>query len=392
MTSVHHLFKSLLLLSVLTTMIFPGAAQPSDEPPIITAENITQLQSVATIDFADYPELSAMATGWFTSNKQGDLYAIADTTEQIFIVSLDGTISTVSYGEVNEELGHSVIDVKFGTLNDDTIIVTLVQINLRTKDIDTGEESMLASAQMSYHSVDGKTALEEPIDIDLLMGYSGRAIWLTPDDTDNENFQVHLEASDIRSSAIRDVIISWTPFADVEEYSYEEIPYAPASAVESSVRIGRIVPPIAITASFEGLVKRWDLEAGEITAEAQVEGGSAVFGQINASGSHFAWRDPLSENINLLNFETGENQVVAPLDGEYFNWFFVSQDASVILGVTPEERPEIVAWIVETGERILVGEYRECSRQPDMVRLSKVGTTLVIGCNTGLDIWRVVND
>ncbi|MFW5691150.1 MAG: hypothetical protein ACOCXZ_01505 [Chloroflexota bacterium] len=49
----------------------------------------------------------------------------------------------------------------------------------------------------------------------------------------------------------------------------------------------------------------------------------------------------------------------------------------------------MIAWIVETGERIDLGTYRECSRQPDMVRLSTDGTTLVIGCDTGLDVWRV---
>jgi hypothetical protein len=51
----------------------------------------------------------------------------------------------------------------------------------------------------------------------------------------------------------------------------------------------------------------------------------------------------------------------------------------------------VVAWDVKTGERTILGEYRECNRpQPDMTRLSEDGTTLVIGCDTGLDIWRIV--
>ena len=167
-----------------------------------------------------------------------------------------------------------------------------------------------------------------------------------------------------------------------------KLPYAPATDSDAFVRIGRIPPPFAVTSSQEGVVKLWNLQTGEVTATAKVDS-LPVFGQINASGSHLAWRNPDSQELHLLNFETGEDKLVANLDGEYIQFMFLTLDADVIIGVNVDFQPAVVAWDVASGQRYELGEYRECSRVPDMARLSKDGTTLVIGCDTGLDIWRI---
>jgi hypothetical protein len=60
-----------------------------------------------------------------------------------------------------------------------------------------------------------------------------------------------------------------------------------------------------------------------------------------------------------------------------------------VIGVNIDLEPIIVAWDVASGERLDLGFYRECSRTPDMVQISEDGTTLAIGCDTGIDIWRV---
>ena len=70
-------------------------------------------------------------------------------------------------------------------------------------------------------------------------------------------------------------------------------------------------------------------------------------------------------------------------------YLLLNSSASVIIGINVDLKPVVVAWNVVTGERIELGEYRSCDRQPDMVRLSVDDTTLVIGCDTGMDIWRV---
>jgi len=54
------------------------------------------------------------------------------------------------------------------------------------------------------------------------------------------------------------------------------------------------------------------------------------------------------------------------------------------------EAPDVAAWIVEDSQRVDLGTYwSACSRVPDMVRISADGRTLVIGCDAGLDVWRI---
>jgi hypothetical protein len=169
------------------------------------------------------------------------------------------------------------------------------------------------------------------------------------------------------------------------------IPSGPEHDFDAFLRIGRIKPPTAITVTQSGQVKRWNLETGEVTATAQLEELPGA-GQVNASGRYFIWRDAESTSLHLLDFETGEDRGVAPLDGAYIPFMFLTSDASVAIGVNVGSEPIVAAWDTSTGERYNLGEYRACNRQPDMVRLSGDGTALVIGCDTGLDIWRVVGD
>jgi WD40 repeat protein len=155
-------------------------------------------------------------------------------------------------------------------------------------------------------------------------------------------------------------------------------------------RIGRVPHPLAVTVSEDGLVSLWDLETGDITAEGKADD-IAVFGAINASGTHLVWRDPNSTRLNLLDFATSENQVIAPLEGGYIAHLQLTHQADVIFGIDPlAANGAIWAWITATGERLDLGTYRQCEReQPDLGRLSADGTTLVIGCDTGIDIWRI---
>jgi hypothetical protein len=80
---------------------------------------------------------------------------------------------------------------------------------------------------------------------------------------------------------------------------------------------------------------------------------------------------------------------VAALDGAYAQAILLSPAADVILAVNLDLQPVVVAWDAATGTRYDLGEYRTCGRTPDMVRLSRDGSTLVIGCDTGFEWWRV---
>lgn len=168
------------------------------------------------------------------------------------------------------------------------------------------------------------------------------------------------------------------------------LPYAPAQDLEAVVRIGRIPPPYEVTSSESGSVKLWDLTTGAVLREVDNGTGQpAVFGAINAAATHLAWRDEMNAALYLLDFETGDNRLIAELNGAYPQFLFLSDDTSLILGVNVDFVPNVVVWDVATGQRTDLGAYRECSRVPDMARLSADGSTLVIGCDTGLDIWRV---
>ncbi len=168
--------------------------------------------------------------------------------------------------------------------------------------------------------------------------------------------------------------------------------HTPDADPESVIRIGRIEPPLAVTVTEDGRVKRWNMETGEVTAEVQVDiaDGLPIYGAVNAGGDEYlVWRDPASTALHVLNFETGEDARIVELGGSYMPFIFLSSAADVIIGVNVDDASVVVAWDVATGTRYDLGEYRECNRPPDMARLSQDGTTLVIGCDTGLDIWRV---
>jgi hypothetical protein len=170
--------------------------------------------------------------------------------------------------------------------------------------------------------------------------------------------------------------------------SIDEIESGPENDPDAFLRIGRIDPPFAITVTSDFLVKLWNLELDEVIATAQLNELPGA-GQLTVDGRYFAWRDGDSKNLHLLDFKTGKDRIVATLQGSYIPFLLLNSSASVIIGVNVALKPVVVAWNTVTGERVNLGEYRACSRQPDMVRLSYDSKTLVIGCDKGLDVWRI---
>ena len=161
---------------------------------------------------------------------------------------------------------------------------------------------------------------------------------------------------------------------------------------DAAARVGRVPPPLALTMDFEGHLYRWDMVDNTLTATVSV-GELAMFGAINQAGTHYVWLNEDYNALHLVDFEALTDREVASLgDGFYISHLKLTQGSDVIIGVDPKDASGTVsAWLVETGERIDLGPYRQCNRvQPDLVKLSADGTTLVIGCDTGLDIWRVV--
>jgi WD40 repeat protein len=324
------------------------AQQPDTLTPVLTAENIAQLQPAARIDLpaSDYD------TGWFAMSDDGELLLIRDKTNNLHLMRHSGEIihTIQPSGDFRDAaFGENQVAAVFS--GEDTIQV-------ETYDFTTGDIQRVTLARTDYPAA---------------VWFTDETLWLEllPDNPDEQTTVYQVPVAPVTT-----------------EY---ELPYSPADDPDAIVRIGRISPPYVVTSSAAGIVKLWNLQTGKVIYE--VDNGLKIpttFGNINTSTTKLIWRDEMSALLYLLDFETGENRVIGRLNGEYAQWFFVSDDASVILAVNLNFEPAVVAWDTSTGEKYALGDYRVCNRpQPDMARLSRDGTTLVIGCDTGLDIWRI---
>lgn len=376
----------------ITTFLFlisiSAFAQNNPTPPPISAENFMNLQSVEQIDFdgslqAVVPESESLSSlkvdipsGWF---------ALGPESNQIVIPDRDGEIYVLSGQRVDFRE-----QIPYQASVDDTIVIDIALNNhIMAAIYADGEHHYLGMGNMAYYGGNHQSII-------LSGGYQPTALWIDCDDSEFINdCETYVEVLDFSDGAsyiwhfTSDDIVNMVN--DIQDLDI--IPYAPAQDEDAIVRIGRIPPPYAVTSSIDGIVKLWNLETGETVYEVDNgTGEAAVFGNINADATHLVWRDHGSDALYLLDFETGENRFIDNLYGGYVQWFFLSNDASLILAVNYNFEPNIVAWDVETGERTVLGEYRQCGLpQPDMARLSVDGTTLVIGCDTGLDIWRIVD-
>jgi len=353
------LFLSLLILC----LTLPAVAQ---SPTPITADNIDALQSVRQIDFAESDD--TFDTGWFAIN--ADASRIATVTQDQTIILWDdaGDLIGAYPFEPQSDSPVRLADIAF---SDESDIFAAVYIHTPGYHLSYYNEAdgLLASVTI-------EAEFDQPT-----------ALWLD----DNDIAWAEIAALEIADSYVIQFPASDAIDADaaLNPADLVTLPYAPYDDPEALVRIGRILAPGAVTASPEGAVKLWDLQTGDMLAETNVDAGPAVFGQINAGGDALVWRDPMSAALHVLDFASGENQTVTELEGAYVQFFSLNPAADTVIAVHQAAEPTVGAWAVASGVRYDLGTYRECSRVADLVRLSKDGTTLVIGCDLGLELWRV---
>ncbi|MCA0452610.1 MAG: hypothetical protein LCI00_01380 [Chloroflexi bacterium] len=361
--------KLIVLLLTLFPLVVTVSAQADLEA--ITAENVEHLQSVQQINFADETAgAGVVENGWFAVDAQGKHIAAMNRAGDVVVWDDTGNLID-NYGITGgDDLLSTVQDIAFRKDSPEVVSVHM-------------DGTSYYVAYRNYETHELEYFHFSTADVPLRIWDTGNT-WLevSPADYLRTRFVRELlpEASDnLRTNA------------ELAPSEYRELESGPENDPDAFFRIGRMRLPYAITATQEFFVKRWNLETGEVTATAQLDGMPGV-GQITPDGRYFAWRDSESEAIHLLDFETGIDKVIAPLNGSYIPYLLLNSSASVIIGVNVDLKSIVVAWDVSTGERIELGEYRSCNRQPDMVRLSVDDTTLVIGCDTGLDIWRVALD
>jgi hypothetical protein len=334
----------------------PEATAEPTGTPVISADTIAQLAPVVQIDFDGLgANAEPFNTGWFAMSDDGRYLTVVNAIGQVIllddsgmVIGMHGRSGYYFAGAAFDEAGEHVY-----TLFHDGFNAAIFQHTL------------------AHELVSGVT-----------FAFDGQPLDLWVDDDGVPWAEVLVDGM---MQVMRIVL-------DTETVGLDLLPYGPDGDPDAVVRIGRIPPPYVVTSSEAGDVKVWDMTLGEVIREAEVDDGPAVFGQINADATTLIWRDPASLVLRLLDLETGEDRLVTALDGEYVQYFLVTPAADVILGVQSGEREEVFAWDAATGARYELGPYRACGRVPDMARLSVDGATLVIGCDTGIEIWRITTD
>lgn len=322
------------------------SAQGEEE---IGSENLDRLRSVARIDFPADLEI-----GWFEAKDDASAFIVFDADGRVYRVDRSGIVDSWSYREDEAQLFY-LIDAIF--LDDDPLILYLLDRDyfVNAQELDS------VPIPVAIFSLENLIVVEAIDD-------GGATVF--------QGFEFDAEAQALQ-------LLQKSNLPDT-------------GSTDPAVRIGRVdLPTVVVSNLVKSAVTAYrypDAFSVESGREYELEGGPAVYGAVNAAGSHLAWSDPASARLNRLELTSGENKVVADLDGAYAQFYLLSNDASVIVIVNLDFAPIVVAWDVESGQRYELGAYRDCARIPDKVALSKDGSALIIGCDTGLDIWRIVSE
>lgn len=359
------LFAILLVLACFAWSFSTSAQTPFAE---ITAQNMRQLRSVAHIDFSSWvPQVGKIENGWFALSQDGSTFALMNRAGEIVVADDTGRMIDHYAVPGSDSLPASVLDMAF-RVNEPAVVSA------------HSEGGIYYVAYRYYQTHHTEYFRFETPDVPLRIWDTG-LVWLeiAPTDYTRTRYVESLNPSAFNGSRVNEVLSA--DAVNTQESGPENDP-------DAFLRIGRIEPPFAITVTQSNLVKLWNLEQDAVVATAQLDDLPGA-GQLSTDGRYFAWRDGEGKALHLLDFKTGKDRVIAALQSSYVPFLLLNSSASVIIGVNVALKPVVIAWDTSTGEHVELGEYRPCSRQPDMVRLSYDSTTLVIGCDKGLDIWRV---
>lgn len=359
-----------LLLIGLLAIFAALPLQAQEEPLPVNRDNVTRLASAARIDFDDLPEAAGIIqSGGFTLDPAGQRLALRNRDNAVTIFDTNGELVDVFAVPGADGLPDTVLDYAFD----------------RTGGLLAAIASDGATYTIAIRIIDSGLTLIEPF---LFAPDVPLRVWF---DADTPTYWLEITPTDAGKSPYVVRVPYALPGVEASGAAPDVLPFAPDSDPDTFARFGRIGAPYAVTATQAGVVTVWNLEAAAAIASARTDG-LPVFGGLNRSATALAWRDPDYRELHLLDFTTGEDRLIAPLDGAYINYMLVTPDADVILGVHVGAQPIVAAWDTATGERTDLGAYRECTRTPDMARLSGNAAVLVIGCDTGVDIWRVESE
>ncbi len=354
-----------ILLSLCLSNILLIADAQSEQYPIISAENITALQSIQTYDFDDLPAGVMPAVGLFAVNQDATkvvTFGRYDNTPPLSLAILWGYAQSPIVNQIDDGSIARVLS------NDGRCLYTGYREYFAVWELQTDEEM----AHLVYRSPS-------------FVGDAVNNIWVEEDNNQTSDpCPTHVYAEFIAADGTMYVVDYEGDIIQSQLFPHEDDD-------QIFARVGRIDPPLALTVTSDGVIWRWNMLTN--TVEDMIEaGGVATYGAMNRAGTHYVWLGQDYSGLYIVDWVNGINRLLAPLNGVYISHLDISADGSVVLGTDPEDDEGTVsAWLVETGERLNLGPYRDCDRtQPDQVELSRDGTALVIGCDRGIDIWRVL--
>lgn len=337
-----------LLLLLLGPLVVAG----QDVRMEISAENLDSFTSVVQIDYAEMH--LDIETGWFAANDDASEFVIFDKVGNIYTVTREGIKQQWSYVTQPAEQVFTVIDAKY---------FTGVPVILYALD---------GQAYVNQHQLDSAN--------EYLALYSG-----------SSPGEIVVEAIDVDGAT---QFLRFRFASDYEMTSLGKISFPEFSDEAPAMRVGRVAfPYLAISSLADNSLTVYeypDAFAEETAKRYMLDDGPAVAGAFNGpSASHFIWGDPRSTRLNLLDLVSGQSSDFAALDGAYAQYILLTHDASAAIVVNLDFVAHVFAWDLKSGKRHYFGPYRECRRIPDNVILSADGKSLIIGCDSGLDIWQV---
>ncbi len=349
------------LTGLVLAALRPTAQAQTNPPaaPPIRADAIQQLRPIWQLDFADLPPAAGRVdSGWFAVSADGEQFALLNRDNRLILWDRTDGYQATAQADCGQPGGF--ID---GVFSPDRRWFGAIYV------------AGLTSYAAFYRLDDPKLAVTA-------CGLDGlpSRLWF---DADSRAWLEMLPNDPRQAAYVMRLTAAFQPTVD------DRIPSGPESDAESFFRIGRVEPPLAVTATQAGIVKLWDLESGQITAQAQLPILPGV-GQVNASGDQFAWMDTDYRELNVLDFHTGRSRSMTALNGKLIPFLLPTASADVIIGVTVGDAARILAWDTTSGQAFDLGSYRSCSRPADLARLSRDSSTLVIGCDQGLQAWRIV--
>lgn len=357
------IIRTTILIICLLIATMPATAQ---SPSIISADNIHLLQSTSKIDFSALPDEIQPASGQF-------------------VINHDAT-AIVTFGN---EVGEPPFSRAIRWDNENDLVINKIDDSSLVRYL-TDDGRCLYVGYVGYIMVYAFNANQDEADVWLgpleLPTAEDSAVnfWMDDDSTCTADFYVEVAAHDGDLNTLHVV-------DETLEVLHEDIFALPDETV--AARVGRIPPPLALTLDFDGNLYRWDMSTDDITATLNVDD-VAMFGKLNNSGTHYVWLPNTRDGLYIADFADRSYERVVTFDDLYVSHLILSDEADVVIGVDPyDDRGTVRAWNLLSDERLELGEYRHCERvQPDLAKLSGDGTALVIGCDTGIDIWRVMTD